>query len=113
MSAISAGPPLGRSPAATSWSCRIELVAKPRRRERPAGHAYFINPAAVSARVMTAPTSTPRRFGSRGAGLCWRTGLWAFDQSVAARSDDCRDSVAADGVTFGAAVETGLAASLG
>jgi hypothetical protein len=31
---------------------------------------YFINPAAVRARVMTAPTSMPRRFGSRGAGLC-------------------------------------------
>ena len=30
---------------------------------------YFISPAAVRARVMTAPTSMPRRFGSRGAGL--------------------------------------------
>jgi hypothetical protein len=72
---------------------------------------YFINPAAVRARVMTAPTSMPRRFGARGAGLCWRTGLWDLDQSVAARSVDCRDSVAADGTTFGAGA--GLAASLG
>ena len=30
---------------------------------------HFINPAAVSARVMTAPTSMPRRFGSLGTGL--------------------------------------------
>ena len=57
---------------------------------------YFINPAAVSARVMTPPTSMPRRFGSCGTGFGWRTGLWDFDHSVAARSDDCRDSVAAD-----------------
>ena len=62
---------------------------------------YFINPAAVRARVMTPPTSMPRRFGSLGAGLCWRTGLWDFDHSVAARSDDCRDSVAADRTMFG------------
>ena len=61
---------------------------------------------------MTPPTSMPRRFGSRGAGLGWRTGLWDLDQSVAARSDDCRDSVAADGVIFGAAAEPRAAASL-
>src|ERR1700759_430562 len=29
------------------------------------GLSYFINPAAVSARVITAPTSMPRRRGSR------------------------------------------------
>jgi glyoxylase-like metal-dependent hydrolase (beta-lactamase superfamily II) len=71
---------------------------------------YFINPAAVRARVMTPLTSMPRRFGSFGAGLCWRTGLWDFDHSVAARSDDCRDSVATDGTTIDAGA--GVVASL-
>src|SRR3954468_6762386 len=81
------------------------------------GLNYFIKPAAVSARVMTALTAM-LRFGacdglaSRGfvsRGLTWCTGV-ARGHSVATRSGDCRDAVAADGMV---GVLTGLAASLG
>src|SRR5882757_6040350 len=68
--------------------------------------SYFINPAAVSARVMTLPTSMLLRSGVRG-GLAGRTNV-VRGHSVAARSGDCRDAVAADGMT-GAGFGAGLA----